>query len=99
MSSLPVLSAALERGFALFDERADAFGEIGFGGALRESLGFALELRFERIIERALQERLGAAIDSRGAVREARRELRGFGLELCCRHHLVDDAETLGGGR
>src|ERR1044071_3641446 len=83
---------AFERGFALFDEGANAFREIGLGGALRERLGLALKLRLERMVVRALQQRLGAAVAAGRPRRQSRRELRGRRLELGGGHHLVDEA-------
>src|ERR1051325_4821532 len=76
------LSLAFEIRFALLDEGADAFGEIGLGGALREGLSLALKLRFERMVERALEQRLGAAVDRGRAGGEACRELRRLRFEL-----------------
>ena len=66
------------------------------GGALCKSLGLALQLRLERIVERALQQRLGAPVNGGRSRREALCGASAFPPPAPPPHHLVDKAQAFG---
>src|SRR5271166_1213526 len=77
-SRLPALRGSLEHRLAFLHEGAQALGEIGLGGALRERLGFTLELALQAVRQRAVQQCLGAPIDGGRARRQPGRKLHGL---------------------
>ena len=82
-----LLEKSLGRGWRVVvqfssEERRDALAEIVALGAVGETFGFELKLRLEFVLQTAIHQLFGLAIDVGRTVGEARRELIAFGVEI-----------------
>src|SRR5690606_25132043 len=91
------MSVALEDRPALFLEGGDALGPVIRRGANRKILRFERQMLFQRMLQRPVQQLLGAADGDRRAVCQPLRELRCLRFEIIRRDDKIDEAEILRG--
>ena len=84
---------------ALFDERGSAFVEIVGGHAVRDRDAFHLQLGFERIAKRSVDQPLGVRVGAARPRGEARREFPGLFVQCRRRCGLVDQPQPQRFGR